>query len=437
MPPKDITVDILENAVRATEQAAAIYLAAGSRALTNAQASDLDAAKRSMIAGLEHIGRPEFARRLAEVDRDAGKGAVIEERLLLRVADELSTEYRARRADSTRDRIGDMISTSPERQRSSALAGLWSEFRTQGFSAMDADLSPTFYESRALGSAGGSAIATTFADSVVVYQRTLNPMLDPNVVTISNTRSGAPFTIPRLTADVSYGGSVTAEAGTIAELDPTISGVTLTPYKYPVITLWSAELDQDQINEIEPLIAKSNARELALDAGVHLTTGDGSGKPTGFITSETNGGTAQGTAVTGGANFFGWPDLVTLYGAVASPYRMQGSWMVSTDAFTKILGFRDSTGNPILVPGLGGAPATLLGRPIYENPAMASVGSASKSVAFGDFSAYWVRRVAPLRIELSRDYKYNTDQVALKVVDRLDGELVDAAAVAYLVSSAT
>jgi HK97 family phage major capsid protein len=74
---------------------------------------------------------------------------------------------------------------------------------------------------------------------------------------------------------------------------------------------------------------------------------------------------------------------------------------------------------------------------VYENPAMATVGSASKSVAFGDFSRYIVRRVSPMRIEISRDAYYATDEVGIKTVERVDADLVDLAAVKVLVSAAT
>jgi HK97 family phage major capsid protein len=68
---------------------------------------------------------------------------------------------------------------------------------------------------------------------------------------------------------------------------------------------------------------------------------------------------------------------------------------------------------------------------------MAAVASASKSVAFGDFKRYFVRRVLPVRVEVSKDYKFNTDQIAVKVVERVDGDLIDTNAIAYLVSDNT
>jgi len=80
------------------------------------------------------------------------------------------------------------------------------------------------------------------------------------------------------------------------------------------------------------------------------------------------------------------------------------------------------------------APETLLGRPIYENPAMAN-GSAAKAVAVGDYKRYRVDR-APLRVEGSIHHKFNTDQIALRTIERVDGDLRDTDAIRYLVNAA-
>jgi HK97 family phage major capsid protein len=184
---------------------------------------------------------------------------------------------------------------------------------------------------------------------------------------------------------------------------------------------------------LQDLLARSTGRELALDAGSDLTIGNGSSKPNGFINAAGNGGTASGTA---NNTFFGPGDIVDLFYSLAAPYRMVGSWQASNTGLAKIRKLADSTGQFIWQPSLiPGQPESVMGRPIFENPAMAAVGSASKSVAFGDFKQYWVRRVSPVRVELSRDFKFQSDQLALKVVERIDGDLIDTAAVKYLVSA--
>jgi len=288
---------------------------------------------------------------------------------------------------------------------------------------------------RALQSAGGSAVETSFADFVTVYERTFSPMLRDDVVTVLNRADGSPLVLPRVTADPNHGGTVTAEAAGINELDATVSSVTLNPYKYAITNLWSSELSADNTIGLEDLIARTTGRELGIDIGAHLTTGNDSGQPNGFITAATNGGTATGTGATYGT-YFGPTDLVSLFYGRAAPYRQVGSWMANATSLAQIRNARDTAGNHIWEPSLvAGAPETLLGRPIYENPAMAN-GSAAKAVAFGDFSRYVVARVVPIRVESSIHYKFSTDQIALRTIERVDGDLPDAVAIAYLVNAA-
>lgn len=289
------------------------------------------------------------------------------------------------------ERSGSKPKTEAEAFRASLKAAL-----TNGFGVYEARFSPEF-EARALQSAGGSAIPTTFADFVTVYERTMTPMLNPAVVSVLNRTNGAPLVLPRVTADPAHGGTVTAEAAGINELDATVSSVTLTPFKYAITNLWSSELADDNTIGLEDLIARTTARELSIDIGAHLTTGTGTVQPNGFITAAKNGGTATGTGTTYGT-YFGPTDLVNLFYNQAAPYRSVGTWQMNSTSLAQARNGRDTAGNFIWQPALSvGQPETILGRPVYENPAMAN-GSAAKAVAFGDFSRYFVARVTPIRV---------------------------------------
>jgi HK97 family phage major capsid protein len=288
---------------------------------------------------------------------------------------------------------------------------------------------------RALQSAGGSAVETSFADFVTVYERTFTPMLNPSVVTLLNRSDGSPLVLPRVTADVTVAGTITAEAGGITEGDSTISQVTLNPYKYGITNLWSAELAQDNTIGLEDLIARTTGRSLAIAIGGALTTGDGTDDPNGIVTAATLHGTASGTGATYGT-YFGGTDLVSLFYKPAAPYRAVGSWMMNSTSLAQARNGRDTAGNFLWQASLQlGEPETILGRPVYENPAMAS-GSAAKSVIFGDISRYVVARVVPIRVESSIHYKFSTDQLALRTIERVDGDLVDTAGVYYLLNAA-
>jgi HK97 family phage major capsid protein len=287
-------------------------------------------------------------------------------------------------------------------------------------------------EKRALG-ISAPAIDSTFVERVYMYAVDESPMLDPAVVTVINTARGEPLTFPRLTADASTASTLTAEAAALNEADPTLSSVVLNAYKYGGITLWSAELDEDDVVNIQDVLARSAARHIVEQANAPLTTGDGSNKPNGIVNAASNGGTASGTA---NNTFFGPDDIIDLFYGRKAAYRRNGNWMASTTGLAKIRKLQTSTGEKIWAASIApGQPETVLGRPIFENPDMAAVASASKSVLFGDTHQYLTRRVGSARVEVSRDYKFNTDQLAIKVVERLDGDLLDANAVAYLVSA--
>ncbi len=383
---------------------------------------------------------PSEQERIAALDADAERYGKEADRAIR--ADELAKQAAEMRGDPTPRTEGPAkVSAAYDRTDYSsgpnAFRELVARFKEHGFATADFAI-PENINVRALQSAGGSAVPTTFVERLTVYERTATPMLDPGIVTLSTVPTGEQRTFPRLTADVNHGGTVTAEAAAINELDPTIGSAAVKPFKYAVITNWSGELDTDNVINLERVVATSTGRELALDIGTHLTTGTGTTQPFGFIGEASNGGTAAGTAL-GAASwtFYGPPDLSKLYTSLASPYRAAGTWQVSTAMLEKILSWRDSNQDMLIEPmstspsGLG-----LYGRPLVENPAMAAPASATKSIAFGDFSAYEVVRL-PVRVEMSRDYKWSTDQVSLRVIERVDGRLIDAAAVAFLVAANT
>lgn len=293
---------------------------------------------------------------------------------------------------------------------------------------------PVGFQMRALQSAGGSAIPTTFMDFVTVFERTLNPMID--VARVFPTRTGNPLTFPRVTGDVVAGGSVTAEAGSITEGDPTISSVNLGAFKVAHTTLYSAELDQDEVIGLDQILADAIARPIGLGWGTFFTNGTGTTQPWGFLQRAANAGTALGTANGGvSGKYVSATDLITLQYSLAKPYRDRGAFMANSIGL--IRSYKDNNNQFIYTSSLvAGTPDLLLGRPIYENPAMQAFGSANTAVAFGDFSRYYIRDVQPVRVDISRDYKFNTDQLALRVVTRRDGDLVDTAAIKFLVSQA-
>lgn len=301
--------------------------------------------------------------------------------------------------------------------------------RIQALQAKEAER----FAQRALQSAGGSAVETSFADFVTVYERTLNPLMD--IATVLSTSTGSPIVLPRLTADAGVAsGTVTAEAAGITEGDATISQVTIGAWKRAYTSLWSAELDQDEIIGLEGLIASSIGRQVGLAWGTAFTTGNDSSEANGYLTAigtVAQLGTANGTTGNQATDtFFAAADLIDAFYALAAPYRANASWVVANTALSKMAKFRDANGAfQYVSANVVGTPDRFLNRPVYENPAMAAVASATISVSVGDFSKYIIREVVPVRVDRSVEYKFNTDQVALRYITRRDGDLPDTTAI--------
>jgi len=340
-------------------------------------------------------------------------------------------------ADEAREGLEALIARKPEAPAAPAegdddqLMALIRNARNGVMGAYDSKIRHSFV--RALATPGGTAVPTTLAEEVVRYEVDSNPMLDPNIVRVITTTSGEQIDFPRLTANPTVGATIVAEAGTLTAADPTLSKVSLNAYKVAGLTIWSSELEQDNIIDLRDLIAESLAENIGRGINGLLTTGDGSSKPQGFIGVAANGGTASGTA---NNPFVGGSDLVDLFYSRKAAYRARGVWQASSTGMAKVRKLQDSTGQFLWQPSLAaGQPETVLGRPIFENADMAAVASASKSIAFGDFKRFYVRRVTPTRVELSKDYRFATDELAIRVVERVDGDLIDANAIAYLVSA--
>ena len=273
----------------------------------------------------------------------------------------------------------------------------------------------------------GITVPQVWSPRFTTYLRTLNPVWQVANVTV--VPSGSPMVFPALTTDLtSY---TPGESTAITLADPTIGAATATFVGYKALTQLSQEWESDSRYPVETIIQNDAGRSIAMASGVAFTTTSNIG----FIALGTNGGTAGGLGGGSTATFFGLDDLITLKYSLALPYRGSGTWMASNSAIQKMRKFRDLNGDYLWGPStISGQPDTFDGHPVLENPAMAAVASASKSVAFGDFSAYQVLHM-PIRVERSTDYAFNTDLITVKTVLRAAGTLPDAAAIAYLVSA--
>lgn len=272
-------------------------------------------------------------------------------------------------------------------------------------------------------SAGGDLFNTSFR--TVLYQHLVfNSAIRQTRATVLTTGGGEPLLLPKTLTHPTSAGTITPEAVTINESDPTFDQGTLNSYKYANLILVSSELDTDTQVDLLGYLAMAMGRALGNSSGVDFVTGTGSSKPNGVIhAAGTIAQVVGGTPASSGATF---SELSQVYDKIIPGYQVNGEWFMSQSALQKVRALTNSQGTPIFLPSLyGSSPDTLFGKPIVIDPNVPTPATNATSIAFGDFSTYFIRDVGALRFERSIDFKFDTDQVAYRAILRTDGDLLD------------
>ena len=293
--------------------------------------------------------------------------------------------------------------------------------------------SVTFEKRDVLTSSTGAPVPTSFYDQIVEHMVVAGPMLQTS--TMINTAGGEALQIPRSNA---YSTStLTAQGSAFSESDPTFqSFVTLNAYKYGHLIQVSREMIDDSGVDLLGYLARQSGISIGVAVNTALTTGTDTTQPNGIAVAAGSGVTGS-TAVSGA---FTADNLIDLSYSVNSAYRrMPGTgWMMATSALAATRKLKDTYGQYLFQPSLqAGQPDQLLGYAIYENPDVAAVGTAAKSVLFGNLREYYVRMAGGISFERSDDYAFANDLITFRARVRIDGDLPQTAAVKYFIGGAS
>lgn len=333
-----------------------------------------------------------------------------------RVADLRTTEARNAQAEPMRSRYGHAATATVDR------SGYGIDALLRGdVGAIDVDLGNVHRESRDLSvgttTAGGHTVPQSFVNQLYAHLIESSAIRQTNV-TVFATSSGEDLVVPKTTAHSTA--TLTAENVALTESDPAFGQTTLGAYKYGIRIDVTNELLTDSGIDLTGYLAEQAGRALGNASGAHFITGTGTGQPNGVVTTSTAG-------VTGGTGQSGVPtadELVDLFFSVIQPYRSRGTWMMSDSTLASVSKLKDADNNYLLRANNGGAPDSLLGRPIVVDPNVADTGLGAKSVLFGDFSNYAIRDVRGVRFERSSDFAFDRDVTVFRAILRTDGDLV-------------
>ena len=220
------------------------------------------------------------------------------------------------------------------------------------------------------------------------------------------------------------------EEGAFPESDDSFGQVSIGAYKLGTMIKVSEELLNDSVFDLQSYISREFARRIGAKEEEAFFTGDGKGKPLGVLAAtggaETGVTAASATAVTA-------DELMDLYYSLKSPYRKKSVWVLNDSTIKAIRKLKDSTGQYLWQPSLtAGAPDTILGRPVRTSAYMPAIAAGAKTIAFGDFSYYWIADRQGRSFKRLNELFAATGQVGFLASQRVDGKMILAEAVKVL-----
>lgn len=285
--------------------------------------------------------------------------------------------------------------------------------------------------------AGGYMIPVELQNVLIKSMAMWGPMYDEAVATTLTTTGGGRLTMPTVddTANESMVVNHT-EAATLTDdggADVTFGEKQLDAFAFN--TEWlrlSKELLDDSIFAVEQIIGDLLGERLGRKANTQLTVGTGSSSPNGIVTASSLGITAAGAAAITS------DEIIDLVHSVDPAYR-QGPrvrFMFNDQTLATIRKLKDGDGNYLWQMGnvQQGEPGSLLGYRYSVNQAMANIATGNRSMVFGDFGKYYVRKVGAPLIGAISDKDF-WPGVGIAGYIRFDGELADTAAVKHLIQA--
>ena len=212
------------------------------------------------------------------------------------------------------------------------------------------------------------------------------------------------------------------EEGTITESDDAFNQVSIGAYKLGTLIKVSNELLNDSVFNLEQYIAKEFARRIGAKEEDAFFNGNGTGKPVGIFNAT---GGAEVGVTTASATTITADEIIDLFYSLKASYRKNAVWILNDATVKVIRKLKDKNDNYLWQPSLtAGTPDTLLGRPVFTSSYVPTIVAGAKTIAFGDFSYYWIADRQGRNFKKLSELYAATDQTGFVATQRVDGKLV-------------
>ena len=269
------------------------------------------------------------------------------------------------------------------------------------------------------GLAGGVTIPTALASEIEIALKTYGGMFEAG--TIINTTHGGDLILPTVN-DTNAKATIVSDYDQSTKRAPSFGSVTLKAYTYrtPIIPV-SQTLIQDSAFNLDSVLSGLLGDSFSRGVNEQLTTGDGTGKPTGIVTA------ATACSTQAAATSIKLDDIIDLIKSVNSAYARNGKFMFNRNTLWELAKIKDQSGRYIWQDSArDGAPATLFGKQYILNDDMADIGAGNASVLFGDLSKYKIRMVKSFSVIRLNELLAEYLAIGLFGFARVDGNLLDA-----------
>ncbi|MCZ7675992.1 MAG: phage major capsid protein [Roseovarius sp.] len=229
------------------------------------------------------------------------------------------------------------------------------------------------------------------------------------------------------------------ESGSVTETaTPSIDRISIPLHELSALPKASQRLLDDSAFDIEGWLAGRIADKFARAEADAFVNGDGTDKPTGFLTHPVvdNGVWTWGNlgcVPTGAdADFNGADAIIDLVYALGAEYRANAVFVMNSKTAGVVRKLKDADGRFLWSDGLAaGEPARLLGYRVLVAEDMPDIASGAMAIAFGDFaSGYTIAERPDLRV--LRDPFSAKPHVLFYATKRVGGDVSDFAAIKLL-----
>lgn len=269
------------------------------------------------------------------------------------------------------------------------------------------------------GLVGGVTIPSLLASEIEVALKNYGGMFEAG--TIINTTHGGDLILPTVN-DTNAKATIVSDYDQSTKRAPSFGSVTLKAYTYrtPIIPV-SQTLIQDSAFNLDAVLSGLLGDSFSRGVNEQLTTGDGTGKPTGIVTA------ATACSTQAAATSIKLDDIIDLIKSVNSAYARNGKFMFNRNTLWELAKIKDQSGRYIWQDSArDGAPATLFGKQYILNDDMADIGAGNASVLFGDLSKYKIRMVKSFSVIRLNELLAEYLAIGLFGFARVDGNLLDA-----------